>query len=45
MVSLDLGQIGQHVDIPETARLLLAAPEKQMTLHLSIRTGPDEVLT
>jgi len=44
MPTMDLDAIGQHVDIPATARRLLAEPEKQVTLHLSVRIGPDELL-
>jgi glutamate dehydrogenase (NAD(P)+) len=45
MPSVDLDRLGQYVDLPATAARLLAVPEKQVILHLTVRTGPDEVLS
>ena len=44
MPAVDLDQISEHVDVPGSARRLLEVPEKQITLHLNIRTGEDEII-
>jgi glutamate dehydrogenase/leucine dehydrogenase len=45
MASVDLEAIGGFVDVPTMARRLLAEPEKQVILNLSVRIDEGEVLT
>jgi len=44
MPVIDLDRLGEYMEIPQRARLLLEKPEKEMSLRLSVRTGADEML-
>ncbi len=44
MPVINLERLSEYVEVPERARLLLEKPEKEMSLRLSVRTGPDQML-
>ena len=44
MSVINLERLSEYVEVPERARLLLEKPEKEMSLRLSVRTGPDQML-
>ena len=44
MPVIDLDMLSRYTDIPERARQLLEKPEKEMSLRLSVRTGPDDMV-
>ena len=44
MPVINLERLSEYVEVPERAWLLLEKPEKEMSLRLSVRTGPDRML-
>ncbi|MCK4300313.1 MAG: hypothetical protein KAX80_12305, partial [Planctomycetes bacterium] len=44
MSVINLERLSEYVEVPGRARLLLEKPEKEMSLRLSVRTGPDQML-
>ncbi len=44
MPVINLERLSEYVEVPERARLLLEKPEKEMSLRLSVRSGPDQML-
>jgi glutamate dehydrogenase (NAD(P)+) len=44
MPVIDLDTLSRYTTVPERARRLLEKPEKEMSLRLSVRTGPQDML-